>query len=66
MGDLKSIKAPPPSPPSRWPAVSRGPSLAAGAGAMAVIFLGVKNMIINNDASLPLSCSLPFLSVYVQ
>ena len=67
MGDLKSIKAPPPSPPSRWPAVSRGPSSAAGAGAMAVIFLGVKNMIINNDASPPpLSLSHFFLCMYSE
>ena len=66
MGDLKSIKAPRLSPSLGWPrsavSQSRPPSSRRPReGVMAVIFLGVKNMIINNA-----SLSFPFLSVYVQ
>ena len=65
MGDLKSIKAPSLRPTAAadcsLPATARSRVghglLSAAAGVMAVIFLGVKNMIINN-ASLALALAL--------
>ena len=63
MGDLKSIKAPSLRPTAAagcsLPATARSRVghglLSAAAGVMAVIFLGVKNMIINNAFSRSLS-----------
>ena len=69
MGDLKSIKAPPSRPPSAVrsrlalpsPCSTRGLSLGRGrAGVMmAVIFLGVKNTIINNATLALLLLAVP-------
>ena len=70
MGDLKSIKAPRLSPSIGWPrglqsVTASFLSTAAAEGVMAVIFLGVKNMIINN-ASLSLPLSRFFLCMYSE
>ena len=66
MGDLKSIKAPPSRPPSALalpsplPAALVASRSAAGAGVMmAVIFLGVKNTIINNATLALLLLAVP-------
>ena len=58
MGDLKSIKAPRLSPSIGWPRGLQSVTasfLSTAEGVMAVIFLGVKNMIINNASLSPVS-----------